>query len=332
MKTKSFLRLLTLTLVAASLLFTTSCSDDDDDKPTETLLEIIQGNANYSEFLEFYDANAANLPALEGQTIFVPNNGAFDNLRATLGVEDLTTVNPSVITAVLAFHFVTGTVLEKDLGTSQSTAQGEAIAFNDDGTIFTGGSNTAVTFGITDQEATNGVIHEVNTILIPPTIFGAIATDLGKVSQAIFLGADFTALVSGIAVADAFATEAGLSTITEILRGDGPFTLFAPTNATFEQAGITADSFDGQTWYGILANHVVAGTVAPADLTAGATFQTLANATLTVVVADPTNGLGIYFLSNGDATPDAEVALPNAFEGSNGVLHVIAGVLVPPTP
>ncbi|MEO1254305.1 MAG: fasciclin domain-containing protein [Bacteroidota bacterium] len=135
-------------------------------------------------------------------------------------------------------------------------------------------------------------------------------------------------------------------------------TVFAPTNATFASAQITVDTYDAATWEGILRNHIVKGqgnddaandntlTLDPGDLTTGAEFTTLAGATLLffnntdAIPAD--NGLGIFIDSNGDVDLqdqatftnfDAEVVLPDADGGSaNGRVHVIAGVLAPPSP
>lgn len=367
MNTKNPLRLLAMLFAVSGLVIFSGCGDDEEPAPTESILEIIQGNPDYSEFLAFHTLFASSLPALDGTsdyTVFVPNNNAFDNLRAVLGIEDLSTVNNEVIAGVMAFHFVSGTVLEADLGTSQATTfPNESIAFNDDGTILTGGSNTAVTFGTTDQKATNGVIHEVNTILIPPTVFGSIATHLGKVSQAIFLGNSFTMLIPAIAKADEFAAAAGVPSITDIISGETVFSMFSPTNDTFLAGGITSDTYDGQTWYAIFANHVVFddgnaddanNTIDAEELVTGATFTTAlafptgGNGMLTIFnntdLVPASNGLGIFIDSNFDVDVtladggasltnlDAEVALPNAFEGSNGVLHVIAGVLAPPAP
>ena len=146
------------------------------------------------------------------------------------------------------------------------------------------------------------------------------------------------------------------ATITATLIGDPDnityLTVFAPTNATFESANITADSFDAATWDAIIRNHVVIGQgtatndlVQPSDLTTCATFTTAAGGTLTIfndtntVPAD--NGLGIFIDSDGDVdctladmgasltNLDAEVAVADAAAGINGTIHVIAGILTP---
>lgn len=353
--TSLYSKLIALVLVGSMLGFM-GCGDDDDDTPapTQSIYELLSEDTDLSELKGYIDEFGldASLKATTATTFFAPNNAAFDKLRATLGTDDLATVAPAIINSVLAFHVVPGGAFTKaQLVTevSVATAQGESVVMNTEasntGTIKTGGSDDEVIILEADLLATNGVMHVVETILIPPTIFNAIGVNLGKLSQPILLGSDFTTLAAGIAKADEFAAGASLTTLSSILAGTDNYTVFAPTNGTFTAGSITVDSFTGQQWYGIIANHVVPGLVAPADLVTCATFNTAAQGTLTIFnntdVVAAKNGIGVYIDSNGDvdctladqgaslSNLDAEVALPNAFSASNGTLHVIAGVLVP---
>ncbi len=370
------LRALSWFIAAAVLVMTTGCDNDDDDAPTPTMttLQIIEGNADYSEFASFYKINSAILPDLSTSTeytVFVPNNNAFEKLKTTLGVDDLASIKQDVIAAVLAFHFVSGTQTSIEAGASYTTSQGEDITVNGDGTIQTGGSDTAVEI-LSSEAATNGYVHATETILIPPVqIFSVIVLHLDKVSQSILLGADFSILADVITKADEYAeaTE-GVTKLTDLLSSDqATYTVFAPTNATFYSAAGVAeddtdetiatkvqgfmDNFTAQEFYGIVANHVVVGTgsdvVTPEDLTTGATFATaftLDGQTFgQLLVFNDTeavpaqNGLGIYLDSDGDVdlqNPEtletglnAEIAIANAVEEGNGVIHVIAGLLTP---
>ena len=337
-------------LLSTSALFLASCGDDDDTTPTPTpvtqnLNEILGSKAELSElkgFIEQFNLTAA-LESTDPTTFFAPNNAAFDKLRATLGTDDLGTVNPAIIEQVLKFHVIAGNALTKDQLVGQVTAvtvQGESIEMNNgaanSGTIKTGGSDDEVIILEADIEATNGRMHVVETILIPPTIFASIGVNLGKLSQPILLGADFTTLAAAIGKADAYATGASLPTLTSILASDAnTYTVFAPPNSVFTAAGITLETFTGEQFYGIIANHVVAGVVEGADISAGQTLTSLAGGTLTVLSitapTNPDNGIltGIVIDSSGDTTPEGQVAVGDAFSASNGVLHVLAGILVP---
>ena len=107
-----------------------------------------------------------------------------------------------------------------------------------------------------------------------------------------------------------------------LLQGEGPFTVFAPTDAAFEAAGINLTTFDNDeanaTLADILLYHVVAGSVSAADVTDGmtATMANGDNATFTV--------------DNGTVMVGAATVTAADVAASNGIIHVIDAVLMPP--
>ncbi len=124
--------------------------------------------------------------------------------------------------------------------------------------------------------------------------------------------ADHTTLVAAV-------TAAGL---VETLKGAGPFTIFAPTNAAF--AALPAGTVDGllkpeskDALTKILTYHVVAGAVKAADLKDGQKVKTLQGEELTVSVKDGKVKINGANVTAADLT------------GSNGVVHVIDAVLMP---
>ncbi len=123
---------------------------------------------------------------------------------------------------------------------------------------------------------------------------------------------DHTTLVAAV-------TAAGL---VETLKGSGPFTVFAPTNAAF--AALPAGTVDGllkpekkADLTKILTYHVVSGAVKAADLTDGQKVKTLQGEELTVSIKDG------KVMINGANVTAADL------EGSNGVVHVVDAVLMP---
>jgi uncharacterized surface protein with fasciclin (FAS1) repeats len=123
---------------------------------------------------------------------------------------------------------------------------------------------------------------------------------------------DHTTLVAAV-------TAAGL---VETLSGDGPFTIFAPTNDAF--AALPAGTVENllleenkDQLVGILTFHVVAGNVMSGDLSDGQVVTTLNGQELTVSIQD-----GVVKI-NGAQVVAADLA------GSNGVIHVINSVLLP---
>jgi uncharacterized surface protein with fasciclin (FAS1) repeats len=124
--------------------------------------------------------------------------------------------------------------------------------------------------------------------------------------------ADHTTLVAAVKAAG----------LVETLKGAGPFTIFAPTNAAF--AALPAGTVDGllkpekkADLTGILTYHVVSGAVKAADLKDGQKVKTLQGGELTVSVKDGKVKI------NGANVTAADLA------GSNGVVHVIDAVLMP---
>jgi len=314
-----------MSLLAVGVLTFSGCGPDDPVfVPTETLYELLSADPELSEMKGFIDADAALLGYAQGTTdytFFAPNNAAFETLRGTLGTDDLSTVAPAIIASVMNFHFVAGKYTKAELsGAEVASVQGESVVGNADGTIFTGGSITAVEILSADNQATNGTMHVVGNILIPPTIFQAIGLNLGTVAQAVLLGAPFTDIVGIIGVADS-DVPVGESSISSILADKTlSITAFVPANDVL--AGVAA--FKGVTKEqliasftsspaaarGFLLNHISdAGGVLGSELVAGKTITMMTGNTYIVVEVTPdaTSPLGIVLVNVLDQAKAAPV-------------------------
>jgi len=124
---------------------------------------------------------------------------------------------------------------------------------------------------------------------------------------------DFTTLVAAVSAAG----------LVETLQGPGPFTVFAPTNEAF--AALPAGTVETlllpdniADLQAILTYHVVAGDVRSTDLSDGMVVETVNGETITIGVSD--SGVTI----NGTNVVAADI------ETSNGVIHVIDSVILPP--
>ena len=124
---------------------------------------------------------------------------------------------------------------------------------------------------------------------------------------------DFNTLVAAVVEAD----------LVDALRGPGPFTVFAPTDAAFEDLadalGVgVADLLDLDNLADILLYHVVGAEVFEGDLSDGQVVTTLLGETVTITI------------DNGDVfVNDAQVIIAD-IECTNGVIHAIDAVLLPP--
>ncbi len=141
------------------------------------------------------------------------------------------------------------------------------------------------------------------------------AEEPGTIVDVAVASDDFTTLVAAVQAAD----------LVETLSGEGPFTVFAPTDEAFaaalEALGLTAEELlaDTETLTAILTYHVVAGEVPSSDVVTldGEDVETLNGATVAISVD------GENVMVN-----DANVVAVDV-EASNGVIHVIDAVLVP---
>ncbi|MEQ8904526.1 fasciclin domain-containing protein [Ekhidna sp.] len=356
-----YFKAFTLIGVMASFIAITSCGNDDGGDPvdpvTDSILDLVNntpGLDSLKKYLNVYPELTATLDSEGSFTFFAPNNDAFIGLLETPGFPArIESINPEIIKGVLAYHIVSGEVVTtadfsvdtelNTLYTDAATETVQTIKFNADGTILTGSSNKAIEVVDGDVEATNGIMHTTGSVLIPVSVEATLTPILGTLAGSLLLGGDFSILAEGILKADAGKDLAdkissALATVTDL-------TVFAPTNATFEAASITAATLTAEQWDAYIRNHVVIGqgggtddgvnTLGEDDLTTGSTYTTLNQGSLFIVNSDPVNGTGIFIDSNGDFDAEAgtglnaEVVLLDAVNISQGRIHVIAGILAP---
>ncbi len=165
---------------------------------------------------------------------------------------------------------------------------------------------------------TNYFVAAVGTLSAPQVVVSAtsmaamVMSDPGTIVDIAVSNPDFSTLVAAV-------TEAGL---VDTLSGEGPFTVFAPTNAAFEALGadtIASVLADKELLTSILTYHVVSGKVMAADVVNLTKATTVQGSDITISVKD-----GKVYLN------DTIQVIMTDIEASNGVIHVIDGVLLPP--
>jgi transforming growth factor-beta-induced protein len=313
-KSGQTMKIVKLLLVFAVMLFAGSaCSDDADPTPASTPASknIVDTAVEDGRFTTLAAAlEAADLVGtLNGAgpfTVFAPTDAAFDKLPAGTVEDLLKPENVEQLKSILLYHVVPGKVMADAVVTltSATTVNGADVTITvTDGKVFL---NDTVEVIITDVEASNGVIHVIDTVLLPP----APLVDI--VDTAVADGR-FTTLAAALGAAE----------LVETLKGEGPFTVFAPTDAAFEKLpeGTVDDLLKPENieqLKSILLYHVVPGKVM-ADAVVTLTSATTVNgADVTITVTD-----GKVFLND-----TVEVILTDV-EASNGVIHVIDTVLLP---
>merc|ERR1712039_315637 len=162
-----------------------------------------------------------------------------------------------------------------------------------------------------DVLATNGVVHVVDGVLLPPSKLSAEPTkNIVELAQSVD---DLSTLVTAVVAGD----------LVDTLSSPGPFTVFAPTNDAF--GALPAGTLEtllkpenkGQL-VDILTYHVVAAKALSTDLSDGQSITTVEGKAVTVHIGD------------GVKINDANVVTPDVL-ATNGVVHVVDGVLLPPT-
>jgi uncharacterized surface protein with fasciclin (FAS1) repeats len=269
-------------------------------------------------------------------TVFAPTDDAFSALPDGALDALLRPENRSALASVLQHHVVSGSVRSGDISPGEvSSLAGTPLVLALDGAKVTVDGATVTT---PDIAAANGVVHEIDRVLLPPGFdLDAVlaagappATDEIVVTDSSVPPTTTTAAATGdiLATAGAAGTFTSLAAaieaagLTSTLQGPGPFTVFAPTDAAF--AKVPVDVRDAllqpagkAALTKILTYHVVPGTIRSGDLVAG-DLATVEGQALKVAIAGSA-------VKVDDATvTSADVA------ATNGVIHVIDTVLLPP--
>jgi uncharacterized surface protein with fasciclin (FAS1) repeats len=228
-------------------------------------------------------------------TVFAPTDEAFAKLPG--GTLEALLQDPDRLAAILKYHVVPGNVWAKDVVklSSAKTALGQTLNISTDRGVRINDANVIKT----DIETSNGVIHVIDTVLLPKNDIIETARGAGS----------FKTLLTAL---DA----AGLN---DALRGDGPFTVFAPTDAAFAklpQGTVEALLNDPARLKAVLTYHVVSGEVLAKDVVKLSGAKTLQGQSVDI---DSTSGVRI----NNSRVVKADV------NATNGVIHVIDTVLLP---
>jgi len=265
--------------------------------PEMDIVETAATTAGFSTLAAAVEA-AGLVSALQADgpfTVFAPTDEAFAALPE--GTLDALLADPSALAQILTYHVVDGRVFARDLDgvVSTATLAGYPVLFD----LSDGARVNASNIVATDILTTNGVIHVIDEVLLPP------AGDIVETAVA----AGFSTLAVALEAAD----------LVSALQADGPFTVFAPTDAAFAalpQGTLESLIADPEALSDILLYHVVNGQVFSGDLPGVTSVGTLQGQNLSI---DLTSGVKI----NESNVVQADIIT------QNGVIHVIDAVLIP---
>ena len=307
--------LFSLLVLSVSALSFSACKDSDNDSP-KNIVDLARGNANLSTLVSaiqragLVDALSADGPL----TVFAPTNQAFSDLLSGLGFSRLEDVPVDVLKNILLNHVVSGKVKSSDLSTGYikslltfgASTSNVSLYVNTSAGVKVNGSTVTTP----DVDASNGVVHIIDKVIVPPTV----------VDQALN-NPNFSTLVAALTRSDLGVDYVG------ILSGDGPFTVFAPTNDAFaalltELGAGGLGEIPAATLNAVLQYHVVSGAnVLASQLTEGQTVTTLQGGTFKIGLA---GGAKIT-----DAKGRTSNIIVTDVQGTNGVVHAIDKVILP---
>jgi uncharacterized surface protein with fasciclin (FAS1) repeats len=307
-------------------------SNDESSRHKKNIVEIAISNPHFSSLVAAVVKTglASALSNAEANlTVFAPTNDAFKKLPAPFN----NAANISAITNqgqidflknVLLYHVIGAEVFSYDIERGRSSAATlKTRGTANDNTVY-----FSKTFGLiringqkdviwANLNASNGVIHVINKVLLPPS---------ANIAQIAIGDANFGSLVAALVKTN----------LAGVFTGEGDFTVFAPTNDAFAKlpapfnnaANISAITNQGQidALANILKYHVAGSRYFNWDLGILAKVTTLANAPgnrLTTILGYNTGWV------KGDANSNFSRTNPGDILATNGVIHVIGDVLLP---
>lgn len=297
-------------VLGASTTLLQACGGGDDE-PQRNIVEVAQNTPELSILVEAVVA-AGLAPTLSTGmlTVFAPTNTAFAALLTELGVtKEALLANKPLLTAVLTYHVLGSRVPRADvpLGKAITPVSGGFFKIESSGGLkVTDGRNRVTNITATDIDASNGIVHLVDRVLLPAN------KDIVATASAL---PDFSILVEAVAAAGLVGT----------LQGAGPFTVFAPTNAAFAslltELGVTKDALlaNKPLLTSVLTYHVIPARVLKAEVPINTAITTVQGQTLTV--------------NANLAITDQRMRMSNIVAtdvfASNGVIHAVDKVILP---
>ncbi|GAB2521224.1 fasciclin domain-containing protein [Spirosoma aerophilum] len=277
----------------------------DGGNVTTSITDIVVANPAFSLLrTAVIRAGLANALATGNLTVFAPTNAAFQ-AAGFANADAINNANVDVLRQILLYHVLGNrfpTQFLSNTVTGHKTLQGDEVLVAKRQVVSVNG----VIVEQANVQATNGVIHVINKVLMPPT---------GNLAEVAVANPNLTYLVAALQRAN----------LVQTIATAGALTVFAPTNAAFQAAGFpTIESIraaDPSVLTRILTYHVVAGRELSSTLRNGE-VNTLQGQALLVGV-----GPTITVKGKGNATPSTVMA--GDIITRNGIVHVINQVLLP---
>lgn len=313
---KNYFKLFTLVSLLSATLFFVSCKNDSTSSgiKTHTITDVAASNSDFSILVSALKKTGLDVALANNAssfTVFAPTNAAFTSLLAELKVASLNDIPTATLTNVLLYHVKSGKASASQITTGYYSTLSAGPVANSNLSMYVDMSSTTINgrskITKTDIMADNGVIHVIDKVLLPMSLVDhALANPM------------FSSLVAAV-------SKANLA--TALADNTKNYTVFAPTNAAFSallsKLGVTLGDLSAGTLSPILLYHVLNGYIPAAQVTAGY-FPTLSTAFGKNMVLQISTANGVLLNNNSKVIATDVVA-------TNGIIHVIDQVLLPPT-
>ncbi|KAM3104521.1 fasciclin domain-containing protein [Phormidesmis sp. 146-33] len=283
------------------------------DQSSQTILDIAAANPNFSTLVTALKA-AGLTRTLSGNiplTVFAPTNQAFAALPKGTLERLLRPENRATLRKLLTYHVVPGAVESTSALRAgfAGTAEGNPVTITGNRNQIRVNNATVVS---ADVKASNGVIHVIDRVLLPPALISKITPTSQTIGDIAANNPNFSTLATALKAAG----------LTEELSGSTPLTVFAPTNEAF--AALPKGTLEAllkpenrPILRRVLTNHVVLGAVESRTLRSGR------------VASIGGNSLNVAVNRNQIRVNNARVISADV-KANNSVIHVIDRVLLPP--
>lgn len=285
-------------------LFSAACKKDDTPPGPGNITSIVANNPSFSILNAAIKKAGLGTALSSGSlTVFAPDNAAF--AASGLTESAVNGLRTSLLDSILKYH-VLGTKVNAS-GVPASDAVPSLLGTN----IFASKNGNGVFVnGIrvktADVAASNGVVHVIEKVLIPPT---------NTIAQIVSADTSFSILLAAV-------VKAGLA---DAVSQSGKYTVFAPTNAAFRAAGFAnaaaINAAPTATIQKVVRDHVLSTNVFAGDLTDGIQPTTIGTTTLTVNLSPARVKL------SSSSNPSSAITATNIV-ATNGVIHVIDRVIL----
>lgn len=308
MKTMKKLQSLFLILALGTFTATTSSCKKDDPAPTpKTITDIVSTDANFSILkAAVVKAGLASNLSTGTLTVFAPDNAAF----TASGITEATinSLSKTAVDSILKYHVLASKVNSSGVPASDAvtTLLGTKLfASKNTNGVFVNG----IKIKKADVAASNGVIHVISKVLIPPTkTIAQLATETPSLSL----------LLAAVKRAD----------LVGAVSAPGKLTVFAPTNDAFIAADLideaTINQVPQNVVAGIVSGHVLGTNVFASDLKEGLEASTLQTGVSLIVSLNPAASVKIK-----GSTKTASKITTADIVATNGVVHLIDRVILP---